>query len=1008
MRGGILVSGVLWAFVIVSTVVGAEPVLHGIPYKPDPPPAVDGRLDEWENVPNAYTIRTREQVAHGGKAWKSAQDLSAKVWLAWRGEYLYLAADVTDDRHVQKERGRDMWRGDHVELYLDATPDTEPQRNAWGQGQICLGFSPGNLQRTGDPLTDIPPEAAVFTPEGGSVEGVLVAAQKTEKGYVLEAAVPWALVARLAKVPELKAAIGMSLNFEVGISDTDGPESAQEKLMTILTTPWSHTRGRLMAAALAPSDGKAPAVVRGMDLAKGARIAMRQKEPVRFQTPLPPKGKEAILVLKARLDTPHPAGWNGAMRLLLNGQKVDPGRLMNRQRAETCVDGQTMNSSAQELFNVCYAPDFDATEKSSHYALRSGAKPSLFELRVTDLLRAGDNLLIIENAVSPTIHRTLAVGDVRLEIRTPVKPKAKRPAPTGPLAVAVPAREHKVPYRLTRLAGTALELSLGSETFGIESEFSTPKPAWVKGPNRYFDHQREIELRDEAIVVRDTFTNLTHDNLPLMQRHRAVMPGLKKVWLAGLSPAGLISSSSDPGNPASYAVTAKSGVGLIAIDDVSQVHVTTFSGEGFLGLADNQCVLKPGAKHTAEWAILPTARPDYWALVNAVRRLRDVNFKLDGPFAFLRADPRKVIAHWSDQQFVDFLRFKDVRFLCDSYEWPSYKGRWPHGTAFQTLDWSYLRAQMARLRTLSPAAKHLLYFHCFMDVLDEAPEKYADARLLSTDGTQADYGAPYNRIFVPTTTNRFGRDMAKNVDLIIEPLPQGFGCAGVYWDELEYSRYRYHYDDFTRPTGLPWDGVSADIDPRSMKISRLKSSVTLISQPYRLALARRIMQNHLLIGNGQPHTQAMTKLHFPRFVETGSISHCASAGLYSPIALGDHLTERSEVDAYHVMLRALDFGCVYYWYNDLLVIPTHVQLTHYMFPITPVELHDGYIIGRERIITNRSGLFGWGDSSRHEVHVFDDQGREAPGFKAATVVRNGQTLTELRLPEDYSAAIVRR
>ena len=127
-------SGAFSCFVILSTAAGTEPELHGIPYKPDPPPAIDGRLDEWENVPNAYAIQTREQVAHGGKAWKSPQDLSAKVWLAWRGEYLYLAADVTDDRHVQKGRGRNMWRGDHVELYLDAAPEAEPQRNAWGRG----------------------------------------------------------------------------------------------------------------------------------------------------------------------------------------------------------------------------------------------------------------------------------------------------------------------------------------------------------------------------------------------------------------------------------------------------------------------------------------------------------------------------------------------------------------------------------------------------------------------------------------------------------------------------------------------------------------------------------------------------------------------------------------------------------------------------------------------------------------------------------------------------------
>jgi hypothetical protein len=1008
MRGDILLRGAFWCFVMASTVAGGEPALSGIPYKPDPPPAIDGRLDEWENVPNAYTIQTREQVAYGGKAWKSAQDLSAKVWLAWRGDYLYLAADVTDDRHVQKERGRNMWRGDHVELYLDASPEVDPQRNAWGEGQITLGLSPGNLQHTGDPLSDIPPEAAVFTPEGSSAEGVLVAAQKTEKGYALEAAVPWALVARLAKVPDLKPGSGMPLNFEVGISDTDGPDSAQEKLMTILTTPWAHVRNRLVVAALAPSDGKAPAVVRGVDLAKRAEIAPRQHEQIRFQTPPVPKGKEGVLVLKARFDTPRVAGYNPGMRLLLNGQVVDPGRLLTRQREEASVDGRMMNSRGGESFNVCYSPGFDAPDRHPVYALRSGAKLCLFELRVGDLLRAGDNALVIENRVTPAINRPLVVGDVRLEIRSPVRPKPKRPAPTGSLAAVAPEREHKVPYLLRRLPGTALELSLGGETFRIESTFSTPRPAWVTGSNRYFDHRREIELHAEAIVVRDTFTNRGGENLPLMERHRVLMPGLKKVWLAGISPAGRVGSSSDPGNPTSYGVTGQAGIGLIAIDDVSQVHVTNFSGEGFLGLADNQCVLRPGATHTAEWAILPTARPDYWAMVNAVRRLRDVNFKLDGPFAFLRADPRQVIAHWTDQQFVDFIRFKDVHFLSDNYEWPSYKGRWPHGTVFQTLDWSYLRAQMARLRRLAPAALHLLYFHCFMDVGDEAPEKYADARLLRVDGTQADYGEPYNRIFVPTTTNRFGRDIAKNVDLILGPLPKGFGCEGVYWDEFAYSRYQYHYDDFSRPTGLPWDGVSADIDPRTMKISRLKSSVTLISQPFRLALVHRILQNHLLVANGQPHTKTMTKVHFPRFVETGSISHCATAILYSPIALGDHLTERSEVDAYHVMLRALDFGCVYYWYNDLLVIPTHPQLTHYMFPITPVELHEGYIIGRERIITNRSGLFGWGDSSRHEVHVFDDQGREAPNFKTATVVRDGLTFTELRLPEDYSAAIVRR
>jgi hypothetical protein len=1000
---------VLWGVVVASSAWAEEAQLHGIPYKPDPPPAIDGRLEEWEGVPNASLIRTKEQVVYGGKAWTSPQDLSAKVWLAWRDEYLYLAADVTDDRHVQKGRGVGMWRGDHIEFYLDATPDAEPQRTAWGQGQIHLGFSPGSLTQTGDPLSDIPPEAVVFTPEGMGAEGVLVAAQKTEKGYALEVAVPWTLIARLAKLPELKAHAGMPLGFEVGISDTDGPEPAQEKLMTILTAPWGHTRNRLIAAALAPSDGKAPPVVRGFELAKGAELPPQQKTELRFQGLTVPSGQEGLITLQARLATPRASGYTAALRLRLNGTELDNSRLVNRQREETRVTGQTMTRGAGALLNTSYAPDFEASDRSSAYALQSGAKLCQFEMRVTDLLRAGENRLVIENGVAPEVRRTLVVAAVRLEVRTPSRPKARRSAPVGPLEVIIPRRRRQVDYRLTELADAALELAVNGERFRIESQFSTPQPAWVKGSNHYFDFQRKIERLDEAIVVHDTFTNRTDANLPLMHRHRVLMPGgLKRVWLAGLSPSGLAGSSSDPAQPTSYGITARSGVGLMAIDDVSQVHVANFSAADHVGWADDQCVLKPGAVHAVRWAILPTDAPDYWAMVNAARRLRGVNFTLDGSFAFLRAYPKKLTGAWTDRQFTDFIRFKDAKYVCDGYEWPSYKGRFPHGTVFQTIDYSYFRQQMARLRKLVPESQHLMYFHCFLDVLDEAPQKYADARLLTSSGAQADYGRPYDRIFVPTTSNSFGRDIAKNVELILGPLPKGFGCQGVFWDEFAYSRYQYHYDDFSRATTpLPWDGVSGDIDPRSMRITHLKSSVTLISQPFRLALAQRILRQHLLIGNGQPHTETMVKLHFPRFVETGSISNCAHTHLYTPIALGDHLTERSELDAYHVMLRALDFGCVYYWYNDLNVIPSHRHLTRYMFPITPLELHEGYLLGRERIVTNRSGLFGWGDQGRHEVHVFDDQGREVPGFKTRMVVKDGMTLSELRLPEDYSAAIVR-
>jgi hypothetical protein len=123
------------------------------------------------------------------------------------------------------------------------------------------------------------------------------------------------------------------------------------------------------------------------------------------------------------------------------------------------------------------------------------------------------------------------------------------------------------------------------------------------------------------------------------------------------------------------------------------------------------------------------------------------------------------------------------------------------------------------------------------------------------------------------------------------------------------------------------------------------------------------------------------------------------------------------VDFYLDMLRGLDYGCLFTGWN--LATPHQISgkpddtedyhtLTDHMYPFTPVELHKGYIIGKERILTKVSGLFGWGDDSVHEVHVYDEYGREQKDAKAPQINQNGNNYTELRLAEDWSAAIIRK
>ena len=73
--------------------------------------------------------------------WQGPADLSARIFLERRGEFLRLKAEVTDDRHAQTNSGEAIWRGDSVQFGL-ALPG---QKGFWS-----IGFA-----RRGDGGTEV-------------------------------------------------------------------------------------------------------------------------------------------------------------------------------------------------------------------------------------------------------------------------------------------------------------------------------------------------------------------------------------------------------------------------------------------------------------------------------------------------------------------------------------------------------------------------------------------------------------------------------------------------------------------------------------------------------------------------------------------------------------------------------------------------------------------------------------------------------------------------------------
>ncbi|MEA3365393.1 MAG: sugar-binding protein, partial [Candidatus Hydrogenedentes bacterium] len=628
----------------------------GIPLKPDPPIAVDGDLGDWEGVPNTHAIDTPEQAVWGANSWTGPEDLHGNLRLAWRQEYLFIAAEVVDETIHQTQRGANIWKGDHIEVYLDAAPDFEANRETFGAGQYQFAISPGNFQNTGDAFTDCPPEAYGYRPEAQPVEGALVASQRTRDGYILEAAIPWAF---FGVTPET----GTFLRIEVTLSDTDGPEARQESMLALSSATWGHKRSRLIPALLAGTDGVPPERADRLSLFDEVRLQRGEKKEFAFTAPTTPEGKQAVLFLKARLDTERVAGHTPALELILNGEPLSGHRLIDKPLRVQSRNGAIYSMYAGERLTTYYAPDFEKADHDSHYGLLEGVKACEFQLDVTDLIREGDNTLIIENAASPNVERTLVAGEAALMFRTPPPPpKPKAGPPTGPIETYVPRATHETAFDFREMEGSRIEITVGGETFVVESRFSCPEPAWKTGSCDYFHHEREVKRLPEGLEVTDRFTNLTDDNLALMHRHETKVGGLEAVWLAGFPQMGLTGKSGSPQNPTTFGATTKAGIGLLPREDVFRIHVANYAMDGILGLADNNIVLPPDKEYATKWLIVPSQAPDYWQFINAARRMMNANFTIEGGFAFLRSG--SITEKWSDELLTNFLNFKAPKYVC--------------------------------------------------------------------------------------------------------------------------------------------------------------------------------------------------------------------------------------------------------------------------------------------------------------------------------------------------------
>ncbi len=618
--------------------------------------------------------------------------------------------------------------------------------------------------------------------------------------------------------------------------------------------------------------------------------------------------------------------------------------------------------------------------------------------------------------------------------------------------------------QLRVLAGGALEISAFGRTYLVDSSFSQPgatRGIWntfgtspsglgnwnisvqttglnsfrVIGSGQFYRIERLYKGDGDRVLVTDTISLTADSTVGISIKHRLSLGGhdIQSVRLGGLdvNEGRGLCGATNQGNPTLFVGADSGGIGLMPLDDVLRVqevlynHATSGAAScrptnpPSVELDDPSFGLDAHRTYSMRWSVyvVPPGQSDpYYWFINRVRQDIGANFTVDGSAIFFYRAPiwpnRAGYAgdwrNWSPAELSQYLKNIGVKYVILTIP-QKQNGTWVHGSAIfhEMSDDSqqFISETIKKIHAARPDVKVLQYLDPFASSESGAAEKYRSARIIGKTGVPAVWPSkvpvPY---FCPTMTNSFGRDLFKYADFVLDT----YHADGIYIDESWCSVARYNYAG-------EWDSFSVETDPATLQVRRQIAAIPLLSLQARVALVQHIRERGgMVIANLPPLTETFARQKVVTFTETGALSHAYLVQLHSPVAMSKGGGQERDMDP-RVTIGAdvaanvaahVHFGALTYYYH--LPYPANAvpNPMSEMFPFTPIEIWPGYLIGAERIITVKSGSFGWNTQEPLELFVYARDGR----MKARNSIPagTGPTFASVDLSPGEMAIIVRQ
>ncbi len=179
------------------------------------PVDVDGDLADWHNLP----IRLTDPSV-------SPEDNAVDFALAYDEDNLYLAARVLDD-DLRADTSESLFQQDYLRLVLNAEP---VRKSAMRTGQ-------GNFSASAQLLANPGGDRGRFYYENRMPEGASWACRPTDKGYVLELAIP------MDYLQQKQGYSWETVRFNLMVQDSDSGEA--EPLRLFFQPPWNGNENRI-------------------------------------------------------------------------------------------------------------------------------------------------------------------------------------------------------------------------------------------------------------------------------------------------------------------------------------------------------------------------------------------------------------------------------------------------------------------------------------------------------------------------------------------------------------------------------------------------------------------------------------------------------------------------------------------------------------------------------------------------------------------------------------------